>query len=120
MPLRGRNSDVVRLVVGRRGRVRMRSEIVLRFGYGATVPWVTRLGDGTLCAIAGPDMVVLRSRVPHHGEALTSVAEFEVAAGESLSFELTYGPSHLPPPASIDPQAALAETEAFWCAWAAR
>ena len=57
MPPRGRNSDIVRLVRGERGRVQMRTELVLRFDYGRTVPWVTRLPDGTLRAIAGPDMV---------------------------------------------------------------
>src|SRR5579864_341521 len=34
MPLRGQASNVVRLVVGTRGRVAMRVELVLRFGYG--------------------------------------------------------------------------------------
>ena len=73
MPLRGAHSNLVRLVVGERGRVAMRTELVLRFGYGAIVPWVTRLDDGTLRAIAGPDMVVLRHagraarRGPAHG-----------------------------------------------------
>ncbi len=57
MPPRGRNSDIVRLVRGERGRMRMRTELVLRFDYGRTIPWVTRLADGTLRAIAGPDMV---------------------------------------------------------------
>src|SRR5215216_2081764 len=38
MPPRGRNSDVVRLVRGERGRVQMRMELVLRFDYGSTVP----------------------------------------------------------------------------------
>ena len=41
MPPRGRNSDIVRLVRGDRGRVQMRTELVLRFDYGRTVPWVT-------------------------------------------------------------------------------
>src|SRR5687767_10918696 len=57
MPPRGRNSDVVRLVRGDRGRVAMRQELVLRCDYGCTVPWVTRLPDGALRAIAGPNMV---------------------------------------------------------------
>src|SRR5689334_20621769 len=41
MPPRGEASDVVRIVKGRRGRVRMRTELVIRFGYGQSVPWVT-------------------------------------------------------------------------------
>jgi hypothetical protein len=48
MPPRGKNSDIVRLVRGERGSVRMRTELVLRFDYGRTVPWITRLADGTL------------------------------------------------------------------------
>src|SRR5215212_2876397 len=35
MPLRGAASDVVRLLVGERGRVEMRMELVIRFDYGA-------------------------------------------------------------------------------------
>src|SRR5207244_12442915 len=48
MPLRGNNPSIVRLVVGERGRLAMGTELVLRFGYGAIVPWVPRLEDGVL------------------------------------------------------------------------
>ena len=120
MPLRGECSDLVRTVVGRRGRVAMRMELVLRFDYGSAVPWVTREVDGGLQAIAGPDMVVLRSRVPVRGEGLTTVADFEVAAGETASFVLTFRASHLPAPQSVEPAAALADTQAFWRAWSER
>src|SRR6266851_8107119 len=41
MPLRGSNSNIVRLVIGESGRIPMCTELVLRFGYGAIVPWVT-------------------------------------------------------------------------------
>lgn len=120
MPPRGKLSDVVRLVVGERGRVAMRAELVLRFDYGAAVPWVTRQEDGALRAVAGPDMTVLRTSAPLHGEDLKTVGEFAVAAGETVAFALTYAPSHLPPPAAIDPVTALKETEAFWCRWSGR
>jgi GH15 family glucan-1,4-alpha-glucosidase len=120
MPLRGTESDLIRLVVGRRGTVTMCTELVLRFHYGSIVPWVSRLEDGSLRAIAGPDMVVLRTRAPLHGEGLTTVGEFAVAAGETVSFSLTYGPSYLPPPPAVDPAASLADTEAFWTTWASR
>jgi GH15 family glucan-1,4-alpha-glucosidase len=63
MPLHGKHSNIVRLVMGERGCVAMTTELVLRFGYGAIVPWVTRLDDGTLRAIAGPDMVLLRTAI---------------------------------------------------------
>ena len=61
MPPRGKASDVVRLVLGKRGKVAIRTELIIRFDYGSLVPWVTRLEDRSLCAIAGPDMVVLRT-----------------------------------------------------------
>jgi GH15 family glucan-1,4-alpha-glucosidase len=117
MPPRGKNSDVVRLVRGDRGRVKMRTELVLRFDYGRAVPWVSRLEDGTLRAIAGPDMVVLHTPVAVHGRDLTTVAEFDVAAGETIPFVLTHGFSHLAVPAAIDPLASLETTDAFWSDW---
>ena len=40
------------------------------------------LEDGALRAVAGPDMVVLRTTVPLHGEGLRTVGEFAVAAGD--------------------------------------
>ena len=120
MPPRGQASDVVRLVRGEAGAVPMRSTVRLRFDYGRTIPWVSRTEDGTLRAIAGPDMAVLRSPVATHGEDLSTVADFTVAAGELHPFVLTYGPSHLPIPSPIDPIQALADTEAFWTEWSGR
>ena len=120
MPPRGRNSDVVRIVRGERGRVAMRTELILRFDYGRTVPWVTRLPDGTMRAIAGPDLVTLHTAVALRGEDLTTVGDFEVAAGESVTFVLTHGSSHRPPPRAVDPESSLEHTERFWAEWAAR
>jgi GH15 family glucan-1,4-alpha-glucosidase len=120
MPPRGRNSDIVRLVRGESGRVRMRMELVLRFDYGRTIPWVTHLSDGTFRAIAGPDMVVLHTPVPVRGELMTTVADFEVTAGQVVPFVLTHGPSHLDPPQAIDPAASLESTAAFWTEWASQ
>ncbi len=120
MPLRGKASDIVRLVRGDRGCVKMRMELILRFGFGANVPWVKRAGDGELLAIAGPDMTVLRTPVETHGEGLTTVADFEAKEGQAIPFVLTYGPSHLELPPPIDPMDALQETEAFWTDWCSR
>jgi GH15 family glucan-1,4-alpha-glucosidase len=120
MPRRRKGSSVVRLVVGTRGRVAMRVELVLRFDYGALVPWVTRMEDGALRAIAGPDMVVLRTPAPLRGEDLKTVGEFAVGQGQAVPFVLTYSASHLPPPDPVDAAAALADTEAFWHEWSSR
>ena len=118
MPLRGTNSDIIRRVTGQRGRVNMYSELIIRFDYGRSVPWVTRLDDGRLRAIAGPHMLVLGSDVPLRRGDMSTVSEFTVAAGETVDFILTYGASHLPPPTPIDPNDALTETETFWREWA--
>jgi GH15 family glucan-1,4-alpha-glucosidase len=121
MPPRGNASDVVRLVRGVSGRVKLRMQLVIRFGFGAEVPWVKKNADGSaLLAICGPDMTVLRTPVAIRGEDLTTVADFEVGEGETVPFVLTYGPSHLPVPAPIDPAVALQETESFWREWSAR
>jgi GH15 family glucan-1,4-alpha-glucosidase len=120
MPLReGRNaSHLVRLVVGKRGSMAMRTEWIVRFGYGGWVPWVSRTDAGDLVAIAGPDMVVLRTPVELRGEGLTTVGDFVVSAGQRVAFVLTYAPSHLPLPEPIDVDGALRSTAEFWRAWA--
>jgi GH15 family glucan-1,4-alpha-glucosidase len=120
MPLRGTASDIVRIVVGMRGQMAFRTELVIRFDYGACVPWVSRMEDGTLRAIVGPDMLALRSPAETHGENLKTVGEFSVSPGQSVPFVLTYTSSHLPVPTPIDPDAALRETEAGWRRWSER
>ncbi len=64
MPPRGDASDIVRLVRGVSGRVKMRMELVIRFGFGTDIPWVKKNEDGDgLLAICGQDMAVLRTPV---------------------------------------------------------
>jgi GH15 family glucan-1,4-alpha-glucosidase len=120
MPFHGERSEIVRLIHGTRGRVRMHTELILRFGYGAVVPWVTRLESGVLRAIAGPDMVVLRSPVHLKGKNLTTIGEFTVTRGETIPFVLTYARSHRPVPPPRDPTAALEATERFWKEWTSK
>ena len=117
MPPRGNASDVVRLVRGLRGRVKLRMELVIRFGFGTDIPWVKRTDDGALLAICGQDMTVLRTPAETRGEDMTTVADFAVGEGETIPFVLTYGPSHLPLPGPINPAHALQDTEDFWTDW---
>ena len=119
MPERGEAPDVVRIVEGLSGTVRMRSELRLRPGYGDVVPWVRHL-DGMIAAVAGPDSVWLASDVAHHGRDFASFADFTVEAGQRVSFVLTWNPSYVHRPNPVDPLAALEETERFWSDWAAR
>jgi GH15 family glucan-1,4-alpha-glucosidase len=112
------SSHLVRLVVGKRGTVAMRTELTVRFGYGGCVPWVTRGETDDLLAIAGPDMLHLRTAVDLQGEGLETVGDFAVSAGQRVPFVLTYVPSHLPLPEPVDADDALQCTEAFWRSWA--
>src|SRR6201987_1813588 len=100
-------SDIVRLVRGLRGRVPMQTEFILRFDYGAVVPWVERLAEGGISAIAGPERVLLRTPAPLRGEDLKTVGEFAVGAGETVPFVMSYGLSHLPRRQPLDAEQAL-------------
>jgi GH15 family glucan-1,4-alpha-glucosidase len=119
MPVRERNSDVVRLVEGIRGKLALRMELCLRFDYGRTIPWVTHIENG-IRAIAGPNLAVLRASVPVSGEDLKTVADFSVSKGERAWFTLTYGASYKPDPREIDVEHALEDTERLWHQWTRR
>src|SRR4051812_34903433 len=62
MPVGSLARAVVRVVVGERGRVRMASELTVRFDYGSVVPWVRKTAGG-ISAIAGPAALELRTPV---------------------------------------------------------
>jgi GH15 family glucan-1,4-alpha-glucosidase len=113
-------SDIVRLVRGLRGRVAMCTEFILRFDYGAVVPWVERLPEGGVSAIGGSERVLLRTPVPLRGEDLKTVGEFVISAGETIPFVMSYGLSHLPRRHPIDAEHALQEVETFWRRWSSR
>jgi GH15 family glucan-1,4-alpha-glucosidase len=116
MPPRGEAPDVVRIVEGVKGRVQMRSELVIRFDYGKIVPWVRR-EDHARLAIAGPDGLCFRTPAHTYGENMRTVSTFAVDEGERIPFVLTWFPSHGDAPAEIDPEVALSETETFWREW---
>ena len=119
MPMQEGAHHLVRIVTGRRGQIAMRSELVLRFDYGATVPWVTRAADGTMEAVAGPDMTLLRTPIDLRGENFKTLSDFTVSEGQTVPFVLSYGRSYREPPDPIDPNAALSDTEVFWRNWSA-
>lgn len=119
MPLSNERWDVLRIVVGLRGRVAMGMELVIRFDYGAIIPWVSRR-DGTLFATAGPDTLELHTPVHTRGEQMTSRADFEIGAGERVPFVLNYRPSHEPVQQAIDAESTLAQTERHWQDWSRR
>ena len=119
MPVRQRNSHVVRMVEGLRGRVDLRMELALRFDYGQVVPWVTATDDG-IRAVAGPGLVMLHGSVPVHGEGLKTVAEFTLRKGARAWFSLTYGDSTKASPWRVNAKKSLRETEMRWKRWSAK
>jgi GH15 family glucan-1,4-alpha-glucosidase len=119
MTPRLKDPDVVRIVEGRSGRVPMRMELRIRFDYGRLTPWVRRVGKALL-AVSGPEALLLRTPVEHHGEDRATVADFEVAEGDRLPFALTWNLSHEPLPDETDPFKALGDSRAYWQEWASR
>jgi GH15 family glucan-1,4-alpha-glucosidase len=118
MPIRERDADIVRIVEGVRGTVRMKMLLVVRFDYGSIVPWTRRVDD-RLEAVAGPDALSLWSDVETHGAGLTTVAEFEIEEGQSVAFDLLWHASHQPPDKRGNTQKKIAETEQWWLDWLA-
>jgi len=117
MPPRGSAPDIVRIVEGIAGEVEMNAELVIRYDYGSTLPWVRRLEKDTRAAVAGPDALCLRTPIEHRGENYRTIAEFTVREGERVPFTLTWYPSHEELPERIDPEQALQEAVDYWTEW---
>lgn len=118
MPPRDHDINVVRIVTGVEGTVRMKMEMTLRFDYGSIVPWVSTHGR-FLKAVAGPDAVYLETEVELRGVGFSTVADFTVSAGEEIPFTLTWRPSHDVRPKPLSPKRACSETESWWGKWSA-
>jgi GH15 family glucan-1,4-alpha-glucosidase len=117
MPPRGKAPDIVRIVEGVRGEVEMTSELVIRFDYGSTVPWVRRIDNDDRVAIAGPDGLCFRSGIEHRGENMRTVADFTVCECDRVPFTLTWYPSNEDPPGAINAEHALQDTVDYWTDW---
>jgi GH15 family glucan-1,4-alpha-glucosidase len=120
MDRRGEHQDVVRLVRGLRGKVNMVMELVVRFEYGTVVPWVSRLPDGRLLAVAGPDQLVLSTPVPLYGQELHSYAEFPVEEGQEIPFVLTWSNSFNQPGGQPQAATVIENTTRAWQKWSSK
>jgi GH15 family glucan-1,4-alpha-glucosidase len=110
-------SDLVRIVRGLKGTVRMRTELVVRYEYGSVVPWVSKGEAGRLQLIAGPDRMLLDTEVELRGEDMKTVGEFVVSEGQEVAFALNWSLSYTPVPEPADPAELLKLTETFWTEW---
>jgi GH15 family glucan-1,4-alpha-glucosidase len=118
MDRRGENQDVLRLVRGVKGCVTMQMELALRFDYGVTVPWVRRLADGRIQAIAGSHRATLASPAPLRGEDLMTRSVFDVKEGEEVPFLLTLSNSFTPEPGHIEVSKKVDHITEAWQKWA--
>jgi GH15 family glucan-1,4-alpha-glucosidase len=118
-PPDGRGVTLVRLVIGRGGRMPMCMEFAPRFGYGRHTPVLERSGRGLL-AISGPDALRLSTpaKLINHGG--TARASFTVTGQQRVPFTLTWFRSHQPPPPQPAPEDLLADCERYWRTWAER
>lgn len=120
MPMNDHRADIVRRVRGVRGRVRMRQDLRIRFGYATAIPWVRQLkGEHmpAIVAVAGPDAIVVRGAQLHAANH-SHQGEFTVGPGETVDLTMTWYPSHREAPAALDVEASLQRTREWWTAWA--
>jgi GH15 family glucan-1,4-alpha-glucosidase len=112
-------ADLVRIVVGKSGEVPMRMELVLRCGYGTTIPWVQKIPGG-ISAVAGPDLFRLSTSVSLQGQGLRTIADFVVRPGERVPFVFDWFPSNTAPKPAVNPDVAFERCEEFWTSWSSR
>lgn len=117
MGQRDGGTDLIRMVRGLRGSCDMHMELVIRLEYGSVIPWVRRLPDGRLTAVAGPDRLTLATPAEVHGESMRTVSEFVISEGEEIPFSLTWSPSFRPIPAAADPNVVVENVTGFWTDW---
>jgi GH15 family glucan-1,4-alpha-glucosidase len=105
MPTGDERADVVRVLTGMSGRVRVRHEWAVRMDYGEVHPWVRRRrldGEEVITAVTGPDQLVLRGPRLPRASGRRHTDEFDVTAGERLTFSTTWLPSYAPDPELVD------------------
>jgi GH15 family glucan-1,4-alpha-glucosidase len=117
MGRRDGHADVVRLVRCVRGSVAMQMNLVIRCEYGLVVPWVSRLSDGRLAAVAGPERIVLDTPVETRGENLSTMGDFTVAEDDDVSFVITWSPSHKPVPERFSAGEVIERATWSWREW---
>lgn len=112
--------SVIRQLRCTSGHVDVEVDLVMRFDYGLVVPWVRRRDDPDGVpvhhAVAGAHSLTL------HGPRLTGTdhshhGRCTLAAGESLTWSLTWQPAHLDPCAAVDPEFEAARVVHDWRSW---
>jgi GH15 family glucan-1,4-alpha-glucosidase len=119
------HGQLVRVIEGRRGEIRMRLRVAPRFDYGGVRPWIRREGTNLFSAIGGNDALVIScdAQLELEGEH-DLVAEFPVRAGERVRLSLVYSrPEEVDrsEPTAADPEETdrrIDTTRRMWRRWA--
>jgi len=119
MPPREKHPDLIRVVEGLRGTVKMKMKLVVRFDHGSTLPWVRRI-ENHLEFLGGPDALSFWPGVETRGENLATIAEFTLREGERVPFVLRWHPSYSTAQNEVDPLAQIEATTRWWKEWSAR
>lgn len=112
-------AQVVRIVEGLVGQVRMHMSLSPRMDYGRTVPRLHK-AEGRSVAIAGNDAVWLSSDVAMTAADGTWLSDFTVSAGQRVSFTLTHAPSAQRLAPTANPEESQTATTSFWSEWVSR
>lgn len=113
-------TDLVRVAKCLEGQVAMRTEIVLRFDYGRTIPWASKDENGRLEFISGPNRVVLDTPLALEGKDMRTISSFNMKAGEEVTLAITWNLSFRPAPVAVNPKQVLEQEQRRWEQWAAR
>lgn len=114
------SSHLIRRVQGVRGNVKMQLDLVVRFDYGASIPWVSRTEDGRVEFVVGPERLMLQSTLEFENHDLRTGAEFEISEGQGIDIALSWSYSYrpVPPPVEIGPMQDASEKR--WRDWVDR
>ncbi len=116
----GGRSTVVRRVRGITGSVEMEMELVVRFDFGISIPWVSRTEDGRIQFIVGPDRLLLQSTVPTVNKDMRTTASFKVDAGDEVDFAVSWSRSYHPSPMMLDVTEIIDVEDRGWHEWSHR
>ena len=117
MPIDPECAEVVRVVRGVSGRVPMRMRFRPRFQFGSRTP---RLVDRDRVVIghAGDEAFAFNASVPCRVEEGEVCADFEIEAGDRVTFAMTFARDGRPPDPPMDPDSALESCADWWREWA--
>ena len=119
--------ELVRIVEGERGTLRLRIEFAPRFDFGEVKPWIYRVGEQAFCAVGSNAGLLLTGNVALElRDDHTLAGEVAVHAGERLRLAMVYvSPDelHAAPgkaPIEYEIEQHLDETRAWWHDWVSK